>query len=53
MAASGRKQIKKIKHTDNSKDLKTFDFSADEKKELSGSDDDTRDGVNVFIITVA
>ncbi|KAI7811995.1 synaptonemal complex protein 3 isoform X1 [Triplophysa rosa] len=43
MAASGRKQNKKIKHTDSSADLKTFDFSTDEKKELSGSDDDTRD----------
>ncbi|XP_065147941.1 synaptonemal complex protein 3 [Paramisgurnus dabryanus] len=43
MAASGRKQNKKIKHTDNSTDLKTFDFSTEEKKELSGSDDDTRD----------
>nr|XP_055048727.1 synaptonemal complex protein 3 isoform X3 [Misgurnus anguillicaudatus] len=44
MAASGRKQNKKIKHTDNSTDLKTFDFDTEEKKELSGSDDDTRNG---------
>ncbi|KAK2867230.1 hypothetical protein Q8A67_025347 [Cirrhinus molitorella] len=43
MAASGRKQNKKVKHTDSSTDLKTFDFDTLEDKKGSGSDDDTRD----------
>ncbi|XP_051545724.1 synaptonemal complex protein 3 [Myxocyprinus asiaticus] len=44
MATSGRKQNKKTKHADNSAELSAFDFKTDEeKKVLSGSDDDTRD----------
>ncbi|XP_051976150.1 synaptonemal complex protein 3 isoform X3 [Xyrauchen texanus] len=44
MATSGRKQNKKTKHADNPVDLNAFDFKTDEeKKVLSGSDDDTRD----------
>uniref|UniRef100_A0A8C2K9I4 Actin related protein 6 n=1 Tax=Cyprinus carpio TaxID=7962 RepID=A0A8C2K9I4_CYPCA len=43
MAASGRKQNKKTKHTDSSADLKTFDFDTLEEKKGSLSDDDARD----------
>ncbi|XDV52931.1 hypothetical protein PO909_021568 [Leuciscus waleckii] len=43
MAASGRKQNKKTKHTDSSTDLKAFDFKNLEEKKGSGSEDDTRD----------
>ncbi|KAF4095113.1 hypothetical protein G5714_024191 [Onychostoma macrolepis] len=43
MAASGRKQNKKNKHTDSSTDLKAFDFDTLEEKKGSLSDDDTRD----------
>ncbi|XP_016135269.1 synaptonemal complex protein 3 [Sinocyclocheilus grahami] len=43
MAASGRKQNKKTKHTDGSTDLKAFDFDTLEEKKGSLSDDDTRD----------
>ncbi|KTG37403.1 hypothetical protein cypCar_00012162 [Cyprinus carpio] len=43
MAASGRKQNKKTKHTDSSTDLKTFDFDTLEEKKGSLSDDDARD----------
>ena len=38
--ATGRKQMKK-KHTEEKKD-KVFDFIEDEKKELSGSEDEVR-----------
>lgn len=51
MAASGRKQNKKTKHTDSSTDLKAFDFKNLEEKKGSGSEDDTRDGVSVYFIT--
>lgn len=50
MAASGRKQNKKTKHTDSSADLKTFDFDTLEEKKGSLSDDDARDGVSVYFI---
>lgn len=50
MAASGRKQNKKTKHTDSSTDLKAFDFQNLEEKKGSGSEDDTRDGVSVYFI---
>ncbi|XP_016378684.1 synaptonemal complex protein 3-like [Sinocyclocheilus rhinocerous] len=43
MAASGRKQNKKTKHTDGATDLKAFGFDTLEEKKGSGSDDDTRD----------
>ncbi|XP_051979353.1 synaptonemal complex protein 3-like [Xyrauchen texanus] len=54
MASSGRKLNKKTKHADNTTDLKTFDFKIDEeKKELSGSDDDTRDDETPIIDKLA
>ncbi|XP_036374258.1 synaptonemal complex protein 3 [Megalops cyprinoides] len=44
MASAGRKQAKKAKNAQDSADLKAFDFNIDEeKKGLSGSDDDARD----------
>ncbi|NP_001035440.1 synaptonemal complex protein 3 [Danio rerio] len=44
MAAAGRKQNKKTKHTDGVvTDLKAFDFTVLEEKKESGSDEDTRD----------
>ncbi|XP_016351080.1 synaptonemal complex protein 3-like, partial [Sinocyclocheilus anshuiensis] len=43
MAASGKKQNKKTKHTDSATDLKAFGFDTLEEKKGSGSDDDTRD----------
>ncbi|XP_051976149.1 synaptonemal complex protein 3 isoform X2 [Xyrauchen texanus] len=54
MATSGRKQNKKTKHADNPVDLNAFDFKTDEeKKVLSGSDDDTRDDETPIIDKLA
>ncbi|XP_053174757.1 synaptonemal complex protein 3 [Scomber japonicus] len=45
--ATGRKQMKK-KHTEEKKD-KVFDFIEDEKKELSGSEDEVRDEPQIVV----
>lgn len=46
MASSGRKQNKKNKPVEGAADLQKFDFSIEEdKKALSGSDDEAREGV--------
>ena len=43
--ATGRKQMKK-KHMEDKPDKKVFDFTQeDEKKALSGSEDDVREGL--------
>ncbi|XP_064199305.1 synaptonemal complex protein 3 isoform X1 [Anguilla rostrata] len=45
MASTGRKQTKKAKNTQNSNDLHAYDFTVnDEKKGLSGSEDEVREG---------
>ncbi|XP_071398287.1 synaptonemal complex protein 3 [Centroberyx affinis] len=42
--ATGRKQMKKTKHPEEKSDIKVFDFThEEEKKELSGSEDDARE----------
>lgn len=41
--ATGRKQMKK-KYPEEKPDKNVFDFPEDEKKELSGSEDDVREG---------
>ncbi|XP_017545159.1 synaptonemal complex protein 3 [Pygocentrus nattereri] len=44
MASSGRKQTKKTKPTEDATDLQAFDFNIEEeKKGLSGSDDEARE----------
>uniref|UniRef100_A0A8B9HLE3 Synaptonemal complex protein 3-like n=1 Tax=Astyanax mexicanus TaxID=7994 RepID=A0A8B9HLE3_ASTMX len=46
MASSGRKQNKKSKPTEGPADIQAFDFNVEEeKKGLSGSDDEAREGV--------
>lgn len=41
--ATARRQMKK-KHPEEKPDKKVFDFTEDEKKELSGSEDEVREG---------
>ncbi|XP_072241393.1 synaptonemal complex protein 3 [Leuresthes tenuis] len=51
--ATGRKQMKK-KHMENKPDKKVFDFTEeDEKKELSGSEDDVREDETPIVDKVA
>lgn len=51
MASAGRKQNKKPKQSDDSSHPQAFDFNIeDEKKGLSGSEDEAREGAIVFIV---
>lgn len=51
--ATGRKQLRK-KHMEEKPDKKVFDFTQeDEKKELSGSEDDVREGIVAQMLMLA